>query len=148
MKKTFTLFPVFLLSAGCAMDMYRTASVRIEMSPHQPIEQTSVLAGDLFSNVADQFGFIVKGPTKLGIYATNYSILYTANAAKSGQKGAPDLSVLVDDKQIEFIASVYGSKENFAIATNAATLFEQECSKRQIQYKTFTGKAMIQGGLF
>jgi hypothetical protein len=144
-KKALVLAVVLpLLASGCAVDMFRTAAVnvaRLEVASFQSNGLTSVLAGDLFRNVANQLGFIVKGPIKLSQFS-NYSVEYTADVPVAEPKNNISLAMLIDEKQISFVANVYGTKEDFATATNAASLFQRELDKRGIQYKVFYGKRM------
>ena len=129
---------------GCAMDMFRSAGVitpRVEVEDQKPNGLTPNLAADLFRDIANQLGFIVKGPMKLG-QSSNYWVEYSADAPMTGSKNKVNLAMLIDDKRITFVGNIYGSKEDFVAAQNAATLFEQALDKHGIQYKTSMGKRM------
>jgi hypothetical protein len=93
------------------------------------------------SQCGQPLGFIVKGPIKLSQFS-NYSVEYTADVPVAEPKNNISLAMLIDEKQISFVANVYGTKEDFATATNAASLFQRELDKRGIQYKVFYGKRM------
>jgi hypothetical protein len=140
---------LFLLVEGCATNMFRSAGVitpRIEVENQTSNGLTPNLAADLFRDVANQLGFIVKGPVKLG-QSSNYSIEYSADAPASESKNRTSLAMLIDGKRITFVGNIYGSKEDFVAAQNAAALFEQALDKHGIQYKTYAAKNLYQGGL-
>jgi hypothetical protein len=134
-----------LLVSGCA-NMSRTATVEVNrnevVSPQSNVLMPA-LAGDLFRDVAKQLGFVVD-PVQAG----QGSMLYTAHAPKTNSTNQPYLTLWIDDKQVNFISNIYGTLQDFAAATNAANLFQQELGKRGIQYNFFSGKRLYQDSIF
>ena len=134
-----------LLASGCA-DMSRSAFVeanRTEMASSQSNGLTSALAGDIFGDVAKHLGFVVD-PVQDG----HGSILYSAHAPGTHPTNRIYLTLWIDDKQVLFQSNIYGTVQDFAAATNAAALFQQELDKRRIQNKVSTGKRLYQDSLF
>jgi hypothetical protein len=134
-----------LLAGGCA-NMSRTATVEVNrnevVSPQSNV-LTPALAGYLFRDVARQLGFVVD-PVPVG----QDLILYTAHAPEKNSMNQPYLTLWIDDKRVNFISNIYGTVQDFAAATNAAGLFQQELDRRGIQYSVFTGKRLYQDSLF
>ena len=130
------------LVAGCAMNMFRAASVTINLAPNQSLERTSAFAGVMFRDVANQIGFVMD-PVQSGTI-----VVYTAHSPQAEPKNRTNLIMIIDNRQIIFAGNIYGTKEDFSTATNAVALFEWELDKRHISYRSFTAKSIEQGSPF
>ncbi|HVU28474.1 MAG TPA: hypothetical protein VHG71_12155 [Verrucomicrobiae bacterium] len=141
------LLVVFLsfLATGCA-DMSRSAFVetpRIEIISSQSNGLTSAVAGDLFRDVAKKLKFVVDP-----VQDEHDFILYSAHAPETNPTNRTFLALWIDNKRVLFQSNIYGTLQDFAAATNASSLFQQELDKRGIQYKVSTRKKLYQDGLF
>jgi hypothetical protein len=126
-----------LLTVGCvAHRIVEVDIARIEIDSTNSNDRTLMLAVDSFHDVANQLGFVVKGPIQ-----DPRSSGESFSASAPGEKISLDM--MVDNKQINFISGVVGTKEDFIAAQKASTLFEQALDKRGVQYKAVTRKDLL-----
>ena len=135
MKTALILAVLFsLLVCGCAFQsiqrLVEIDATRTEVDSPQSNGLTSTLATNLFHDVANQLGFAVD-PVQAG----HGFIQYTAHAPSVGPTNQTYLTMMVTDKEINFVSDINGTAQDFTSAKNAAALFEQELDKRHIKYK-------------
>jgi hypothetical protein len=129
--KYVSIFAPALAALLCGCVAHRVAEVdiyRFGVVANGPTDVTTAQAIKTFYDVSDQFQLSVIGPIKNPVDATKFS--YQAGPSKSK---AFSLNLEINSGQIIFLSEVVGTKSQFVDAQNAASLFEQELSKRGIK---------------
>jgi hypothetical protein len=131
-----------LFASGCAMDrLVDVTTSRIEVASANSNGLTATNAVEVFRDVANKLGFIVKGPIQDPRTPNEFEF----SACALDEKPANDvhLSLMANDKHMSFISTIYGTPKDFVAAQQAASLFEQALDKRGIQYKTTARRSGI-----
>lgn len=140
MKKTFMWVMVGVLAlfvSGC--ETYQSVILttnRIEAGTSVTNGITHALAVDLFRNVADQIGFVVQNPVNnLNQNEIDY---YAREPRKYPTNIIYSVSMRIENQQISFTSTIYGTKKDFLTAQKTAALFEQALERQNIQYNVST----------
>ena len=110
---------------------------RVEVGSPNSSGLTATNAVEVFHDVANQLGLIVKGPIQDSRTPDEFEFSAQDSA------NSIDLTLMANDKHISFLCSIYGTPKDFPPAQQAAALFEQALDKRNVHYKVVERKSGI-----